>query len=165
MKRGALDLAHTILAGRGAEVDATNHRIDGGAGDDAAVVAAGNDLRSPVRKQRWIARIPGHAVRHVGAVAIEDVVGAVFVADSHHVAALAADVDGEEVGHCAEREVALIDLARTPAPERIPVEVDGEDRLVERRHGRRRDRGRGIVVRVAIGGSGVERAALEVHGG
>ena len=61
----------------------------------------------------------------VEAVAIEDVVGAVLVADADDLARLAADGDLEQIGHADEGEVAVVDLARTPHPGRRAVEDRG----------------------------------------
>ena len=163
MDGGSLRVEH-VRARRGAEVDASVRLVDGRRGQDAAQGSAGDDVRPPVRELRRVDVVPVHAVVCVHAVPVDHVVGAVLLADAHHVARRTVDVDREQVRGRAEVEVGIVDVERSPAPDRRAVEADREDGVVVRRHGRSRPRRHRIGVGVAVPGVDEDAAASRVVG-
>ncbi len=137
--------------------------VDRGGLDDAADRAAGHDLGAPVGEPRWIRVGPAHSVADVGAFAVDDVVGAVLVADTDNVAEqTTADVDREQVRRRSECQVVRVDLSGSPAPRRRAVQVESDERLVVGRHGWCRLRRRRIGVGVAVARAEEQQPALGV---
>src|SRR5437764_10780749 len=94
--------------------------------------------------------IPAYTSANIYPLAVNDVVGAILVADADHIAGVVPQFDREEIRYCPEGQVVVVHFPWPPAPGRGTVKVQRDDRFIIRRHWRRGLGCYRIVIRVTV---------------